>query len=129
MILQDGMKWMDDENRSTITISSVETGWLKNLFKKLKNSKPPNNRKKADQAMDNMDRASETAKQIANQRREREERERREHERRRAHEKAKRDEERMNRRSGSDRNRERNRGGRDRAREKAERDRDRLDRG
>ncbi|XP_066921461.1 uncharacterized protein [Clytia hemisphaerica] len=137
LVLQDGLYYLgSDENYgppSTLLLQTVEAkpfkGLLKKLFEKLKKTRPPNNRKKTDQASDNLDRATEVGERIARERKEREE-----HARRRAHEKAKRDEERMNRmssnrRSGSDRNRERNNGGRDRTREKVERDRERLDRG
>ena len=126
-VLEDGLnKVNNQQNKHRLSPSSVEAGilkgWLSRIFK---NARPPSNRRKADQASDNMDQATDIAREIADNKRSQEERERKEHEQRRAREKATRDERRM---EGRDRNRN-NGGGRDRSREKANRDRDRLDRG
>ena len=140
-VLEDGFNMLGGEHPGEMirlnlfSPPSVEAGWIKKVLSKLKNARPPSLRRKADQAKDNQDRASETARNIS----ERRDRERKEHEQRRSREKATRDERRNHggRRGGRDRSREKanrdrdrmDRGGRDRSREKANRDRGRMDRG
>ena len=116
-VLEDGLNLLSgNDEKQSFLVPSVEAGFFKKILDKIRKAKPPSNRRKADQASDNLDGAIDTAREIAERHRKQE---RKEHERRRAHEKATRDERRMhgNKRSG-----------RDRSREKANRDCDRMDR-
>lgn len=132
LVLEDGLNMINNQqqqHKHNLFPPSVEAGFsLRGILSKIfKKARPPSNRRKADQASENLDQANDIAREIAEKKRSREERERKEHEQRRSREKATRDERRMENRG---RNRNRNNGsGRDRSREKANRDRERLDRG
>ena len=70
-VLEDGLnKVNNQQNKHCLFPSSVEAsilkGWLSRIFK---NARPPSNRRKADQASDNLDQATDIAREIADNKR------------------------------------------------------------